>query len=165
MSAQEENGEETEYQQVDYDESGLQHQHEETNEFQLAEQQRTSNQTAKDGNNQKQRTLPPDENGDIIVPNVLFVSRFRFGSTTEPEIKRHFEKYGSIKSVSLRHKVAYVEYENDDDAKQAKQDAHYKPGLGSDSLIVDFKKENKVKVSFSLRFFWRRLIVWIAQTR
>jgi hypothetical protein len=148
MSTQEEG----DLQQVDYDESALQaHQDDYQNsEFQQAEQQRTS--SANDDTT-KPKTLMPDANGDIINPNVLFISRFRFGTTTEADIKKHFDKYGPIKSVVLRHKVAYVEYENEEDAKRAKHDAHHQPGLGSDSVIVDFKKENKVKVfSFNLCF-------------
>jgi hypothetical protein len=149
--------------EVDYDESGV----ESTNgnggnplydDIEFGQGNENQNRVSSSGGNgdepsyntgfKTNRVLPPNERGDIIVPNVLFISRFRLGSTNEKDVKDLFERFGSLLSINLRHKVVYVEYENDEDAKKAKFETHNNPGLGSDSLIVDFKKENKVKVTY-----------------
>ena len=36
--------------------------------------------------------------------------------------------------------IAFIDFANAEDAKKAKFELHHNPGLGCDSLIVDFKK-------------------------
>lgn len=76
-----------------------------------------------------------------IFPNILFIARFKWGETTEAQIRELFEPFGTIVSVSLKQKVAFIEFEKEEDAANAKTTLHYNAGLGSDSLIVDFKKD------------------------
>jgi hypothetical protein len=78
---------------------------------------------------------------NVILPNVLFIARFKWGETTEASIREFFEPYGTITAVDLKQKVAFITFEKDEDAANAKTTLHYTPGLGSDSLIVDFKKD------------------------
>lgn len=92
-----------------------------------------------------------------IFPNVLFIARFKWGETTETQIRELFEPFGNILSVSLKQKVAFIEFEKAEDAANAKSTLHYKSGLGSDSLIVDFKKDEPPKndVHLYFRYFIR----------
>lgn len=84
------------------------------------------------------------QDGGVIIPQMLFVSRFRHGSTTKEQVQDYFAPYGPIKKIIVHEKIAFVEYVNPEDAAKAKHATHYAAGLGSDSLIVDFKKANPV---------------------
>lgn len=74
--------------------------------------------------------------------NVLFISRFT-RTTSEKDIEDLLKPFGPIENVVIRDKIAFVGFVNVKDAELAKQTCHYKPGLGSDSLIVDFKKDRE----------------------
>lgn len=75
-----------------------------------------------------------------IVPNVLFISRFR-RETTVRDIEELMKPYGATADITIRDNIAFVDFLNAEDAAKAKHACHYHPGLGSDSLIVDFKKD------------------------
>lgn len=94
----------------------------------------------------KEDVKKEDDSTDII-PNMLFVSRFKHGSTTKEHVQELFAPYGPIKNIIVREKLAFVEYVAPEDAAKAKHAIHYGAGLGSDSLIVDFKKANGFVVS------------------
>jgi len=75
-----------------------------------------------------------------IIPNVLFISRFGRG-TTKHDVEELMRKYGPTSDITVRDNIAFVDFVNDADAEKAKNELHYHPGLNSDSLIVDFKKD------------------------
>eukprot|EP01038_Epipyxis_sp_PR26KG_P012107 gene12107-16204_t len=79
--------------------------------------------------------------GDGLDPNILFISRFAH-NIYKPEVANLFGKYGKILNIVLRGKIAFVEFDSAEDAYKAKNGLHLAPGLGSDSLIVDYKKES-----------------------
>ncbi len=78
------------------------------------------------------------------VPKVIFVTRFNWTTTTERSIRELMESFGPLVSVHLKQKSAFIEFVNAEDAHMAKHTLHCRAGLGSDSLIVDFKQSNKV---------------------
>jgi hypothetical protein len=77
------------------------------------------------------------------IPQVLFITRFKLAKTTEKNIRELVEPFGSLKSVHIKPKSVFVEFFNVEDAHKAKHSLHCRPGLGSDSLIVDFKQDNR----------------------
>jgi hypothetical protein len=85
---------------------------------------------------------------EATIPNVLFITRFNPNHVSQGDIEQHFHSYGNLKNIVINDKVAFVEFETEEQAHAAKHGTHYQPGLGSDSLIVDFKKDNKEKVSY-----------------
>lgn len=51
-------------------------------------------------------------------------------------------KYGKTTLITLcENNIAFVDFESPDDAAKAKEALHRQPGLGTDSLIVDFKRD------------------------
>lgn len=89
----------------------------------------------------------PDKLPEGIIAHVLFVSRFHFASTTAKHVRELMEPFGKLKDVVMKSTLAFVDFEKDEDAIKAKYSLHRRPGLGSDSLIVDFKKLNRFRVS------------------
>jgi hypothetical protein len=89
---------------------------------------------------------------EATIPNVLFITRFNPNHVSQGDIEQHFHSYGNLKNIVINDKVAFVEFETEEQAHAAKHGTHYQPGLGSDSLIVDFKKDNKEKVSHRFRY-------------
>eukprot|EP01039_Chlorochromonas_danica_P008437 gene8437-9303_t len=92
--------------------------------------------------------LIPNDGEDVpiiiprgVIPHVLFVSRFQ-PSVTEEEIKATFERFGPVRSMVHKTTVAFIEFEKAEDAYKAKHALHRTPCLGTDSLVVDFKKNN-----------------------
>jgi len=75
-----------------------------------------------------------------IIPNVLFISRFARG-TTKQDVEDIMSRFGPTSDITVRDTIAFVDFVNEEDAKRAKNELHYHPGLGSDSLIVDYKKD------------------------
>lgn len=71
---------------------------------------------------------------------MLFVSRFR-RDTTVRDIEDLMHPFGPTTAVTIRDNIAFVDFVSAEDAAKAKEACHYHPGLGSDSLIVDFKKD------------------------
>lgn len=116
-----EQGQSEEYQQVDYEETGIDVPAEELGEV------------ANDNN---------ETNTTGFISNILFISRFRYSSTSESDIRKLLETFGKVTNIIRKEKLAFVEFESAEDAAKAKQALHYHPGLGSDSLIVDFKKDS-----------------------
>lgn len=86
----------------------------------------------------RRRKEYPVVNG--IIPNVLFLSRFSILTTTISQIRELCEKYGPTMDISLKGKIAFVDFVHSEDASKAKSDLHHNAFLGSDSLICDFKK-------------------------
>lgn len=90
-------------------------------------------------------TLPPG-----TIPQVIFITRFKWATTTEKKVRELLEPFGPLKSVHMKPKSAFIEFVNMEDAHRAKHSLHCRPGLESDSLIVDFKQDHREtsKVSF-----------------
>jgi hypothetical protein len=74
-----------------------------------------------------------------IVENVLFLSRFR-PDISKAEIREVMSKFGQTLDINILGNIAFVDFVNAEDALVAKQNLHHQPGLGAESLIVDFKK-------------------------
>lgn len=91
-------------------------------------------------------TVEEENKDDKYSSNVLFVSRYRYAGTTENHIREAFEQFGPVKDVALKTNFSFVEFVNLEDAQKAKHNMHRHPGLGSESLIVDFKKDGQPKV-------------------
>jgi hypothetical protein len=81
----------------------------------------------------------PDTLPEGRVVTILYVSRFHYASTTEPMVREFFEKFGPLKTIAMKPTAAFVEFEKSEDSIKAKYNSHRRPGLGSDSLIVDFR--------------------------
>jgi RNA recognition motif-containing protein len=75
-----------------------------------------------------------------LIPNVLFVSRFP-RSIRREDVEAHMTQFGTISDVTVRGEIAFVDFVDAADAMKAKIATHRHPGLGSDSLICDFKKD------------------------
>lgn len=98
-------------------------------------------------NNQYQESVGEEgKKEENYFLNVLFVSRYRYSNTTENHIREAFEQFGPIKDIFVKTNFSFVEFVNPEDAHKAKHSMHHHPGLGSDSLIVDFKKDGVPKV-------------------
>lgn len=82
-----------------------------------------------------------------IFPNILFIYGHKYNSVSAREIRKHFEPFGKVRDVSCRSNLAFVEFENAEDAARAKAELHRQPGLGSPTIIVDYKKDIPPKVS------------------
>lgn len=85
-----------------------------------------------------------DERDSDRIQNVLFVSRY--GHTkpiNEEDIEDIFRPYGSFLRVTMKGVIAFVDFENAEDAVRAKKELHQTPNLNSDSIIVDFKKRGE----------------------
>lgn len=87
-----------------------------------------------------------DEEQHKIFPNILFIYGHRYNTVSSKQIREHFEPFGKIREISCRSQLAFVEFENAEDAQRAKDELHRKPGLGSPTIIVDFKKDIPPKV-------------------
>lgn len=81
-----------------------------------------------------------DDKQDHIFLNVLFVSRFARGTTIK-DIEDMMKPFGVTTEIAIRDNIAFVDFATPDEAAKAKEACHRHPGLGSDSLIVDFKKD------------------------
>lgn len=94
------------------------------------------------------------------IPQVIFITRFKWATTTEKKVRELLEPFGPLKSVHMKPKSAFVEFINVEDAHKAKHTLHCRPGLESDSLIVDFKQDNReVKVIYLSYFVTFKSIV------
>jgi hypothetical protein len=102
------------------------------------------------GNDESKLKNDSEQNAAGIVPNVLFISRFR-RDTTVRDIEELMKPYGATADITIRDTIAFVDFLNAEDAAKAKHACHYSPGLGSDSLIVDFKKDPRDRPPFSGR--------------
>lgn len=91
----------------------------------------------------KSRKDFPIVNG--IYPNILFMSRFSL-TTSKEDIRILCDKYGKTLDISIKDNIAFVDFENAEDAKRAKEECHHHAVLGSDSLICDFKKQKVFNV-------------------
>jgi hypothetical protein len=78
---------------------------------------------------------------DGVFPNVLFITRFARGTTKEA-IEELMNSFGVTTFITFKETMAFVDFANVDDAANAKKALHGNPGLGSNALIVDFKKDN-----------------------
>lgn len=81
-----------------------------------------------------------------IIPQVLFVTRFKWSTTNEASVREIMEPFGPLKSVHMKPKACFVEFDDAAHAHVAKHTLHCRAGLGTDSLIVDFKQNNSGKV-------------------
>ena len=79
-----------------------------------------------------------------VLLNVLFVSKFRFGTTME-ELKELMNVYGKTQLITFKETLAFVDFERVEDAAKAKESLHGSAALGSKALIVDFKKNNSAQ--------------------
>ena len=78
-------------------------------------------------------------NSQGVVEHVLFISRFS-PETTKQDIKDLFAPFGSLGDINIMTNIAFIDFANAEDASKAKFALHHRPGLGCESLIVDFKK-------------------------
>lgn len=78
-------------------------------------------------------------NSQGVVEHVLFISRFD-PNTTKQDIKELFAPFGALGDINIMTNIAFIDFANAEDASKAKFALHHQPGLGCDSLIVDFKK-------------------------
>ncbi len=108
-----------------------------------------SDEGSRDGNNDQNngdKIVKPRTDGGVgvsvngFIPNVIFISRFAL-TTTVADIEEFMGKFGAMKEVSIKGSIAFVEYERDEDAAAAKEACHRQPGLGTQNLIVDFKRD------------------------
>jgi hypothetical protein len=96
----------------------------------------------------------PDEIRPGVIPHVLFVSRYRQGTTTEEEVRDLMNQHGKVRDIVFKTAVSFIEFERPEDAMAAKHALHRSANLGSDSIVVDFKKNNTgVKVSVNSSFW------------
>lgn len=72
--------------------------------------------------------------------NILFLSRFAPGTTIE-DVKALMSTYGATDKISVRDTFAFVDFQQIEDAEKAKYALHESNNLGSDRLVVDFKRE------------------------
>lgn len=77
---------------------------------------------------------------DGYIPYILFISRFHM-STKTVDIEEFMGKFGKLVSVMMKGEIAFAEFENASDAREAREACHLKPGLGAEQLVVDFKRE------------------------
>ena len=72
------------------------------------------------------------------------------GEIGESDIRSYFSSFGPIIEVQMKVDLnrndpfAFVIFESVEDAAAARNALHRTPGLGSNSLIVDFKRSNAV---------------------
>jgi hypothetical protein len=98
-----------------------------------------------DGN----KIIKPRTDGGIgvsvngYIPNVIFISRFAPGMG-KGELENFMSKFGAITEVSIKGAIAFVEFERAEDATTAKHTCHMHSGLGADTLVVDFKRDQYV---------------------
>ncbi len=97
-------------------------------------------------NNHEEKIIKPRTDGGVgvsingFIPNVLFISRFA-PNTDKYEIEDFMGKFGPTTEVVIKGSIAFAEYERAEDATVAKETLHLQPGLGSDKLVVDFKRD------------------------
>jgi U11/U12 small nuclear ribonucleoprotein SNRNP35 len=84
-------------------------------------------------------------------PNcTIFIARLSL-NTSEEKLRKYFEKYGRIKTLRLVRDIvtgyskgyAFIEYENEDYAKRAYQEAKYLV-IDDKEVIVDYELERKL---------------------
>lgn len=86
-----------------------------------------------------------EEEARCIQQNILFVSKYP-ESIEEEDLRKLFSPFGEILSITIRMSgISFVEFKETSCAVNAKYSCHLKPGLGSRSLIVDFKKTDSVR--------------------
>jgi hypothetical protein len=95
------------------------------------------------------KVIKPRTDGGIgvsvngYIPNVIFISRFAPGMG-KGELENFMGKFGAITEVSIKGAIAFVEFERAEDASNAKHTCHMHSGLGADTLVVDFKRDQYV---------------------
>jgi len=88
-----------------------------------------------------------EESDYPIFPNILFIYGHKYHSVSASQIREHFEPFGKVLDVSCRSNLAFVKFERAEDAARAKSELHRRPGLGSPTIIVDYKKDIPPKVT------------------
>lgn len=121
-----------ENQEVDYEEAGIH------------DEYCPENPEGEEAQNTEEKKEPALEYK--IFPTILFIYGHRYNVVTSKQIREHFEPFGKIRDVSCRSNLAFVEFEKAEDAARAKAELHRKPGLGSPTIIVDYKKDIPPKV-------------------
>lgn len=103
-----------------------------------------------DGENRDdEKIIKPRTDGGVgvsvngYIPNVIFISRF-VPTISKSEIEDFMGRFGTITEVIIKGLIAFVEFERAEDATAAKETCHMQPGLGAQTLVVDFKRDTYI---------------------